>query len=98
MEQPKISTGKVEAEGRSFSAYLMEVENAVLAFFFEGESFRVGTLAIALPGSLKLSTQTTSSILVGYRNVNIARIAAEYLASKTGKIALASIFLKKEGG
>jgi hypothetical protein len=39
----------------------------------------------------------TSSVLLGDKNVISARMFAEYVASKKGKIALVSVYLDKVG-
>jgi len=51
-------------------------------------------LAVAIPQKEKLLGQPLSSVLLGDRNIIIARLLAENLAQKTGKIALASVFAK----
>ena len=94
LSQPQITVKSITLEGRTYTGYLMEMENAVLGFFYEGEAMRLGTLAIAIPTPQPL-TRTTSTILLGHKNVNIARIVAEYLAAKKNKISLASIYLKE---
>lgn len=86
----------LEREGRLFTAYLLELENAIIGFFCEGEAVKLGTLALALPQRFPSPGQPASSLLIGYRSSNIARISAEYLANKTGKIAVASVFLRKD--
>jgi hypothetical protein len=94
--EPKIRRETLSRHGRNFTAYLIELENAIIGFFFEEEACRLGTLALALPRSLQPPSLGSSSVLIGHKNVNIARILAEYLSSKYGKISLASVFLRKE--
>jgi len=94
--EPKIRRETLSRQGRTFTVYLLELENAVVSFFFEEEKFRLGTLALALPRTLQPPGLGSSSILLGHKNINIARILAEYLSSRYGKLSLASVFLQKE--
>jgi hypothetical protein len=54
-------------------------------------------LAIAVPKPQDLLGTVTSSVLVGNKNVISARMFAEYVASKKGKIAMVSVYLDKLG-
>lgn len=56
---------------------------------------KLGTLAVAVPNPKDLVGSVTSSLLLGDRNVISARMFAEYTASKKGKIAIASVYLKR---
>jgi len=58
---------------------------------------KLGTLAIAVPKPKDMLGQATSSVLLGDKNVISARMFAEYVASKKGKIALVSVYLDKVG-
>jgi len=58
---------------------------------------KLGTLAIAVPKAKDLVGTATSSVLLGDKNVISARMFAEYVASKMGKIALVSVYLEKVG-
>ena len=95
--EPKIRCETLSKQGRTFTVYLLELENAVVSFFFEEGGSKLGTLALALPkASLQPLGLGGSSILLGYKNVNITRILAEYLSSRYGKLSLTSVFLQKE--
>ncbi|MEM2917314.1 MAG: hypothetical protein QXN63_03040 [Candidatus Bathyarchaeia archaeon] len=74
-----------------FLAVYLETKNACLVLLSEAED-RLGTLAIALPQTAERTS--LSSVLLGERNVTTARILAERLSLKTGKIALVSVFIK----
>jgi len=50
---------------------------------------------VALPQAERLLGPPVSSVLLGDRNIIVARMLAERLAAKTGKIALASVFTRK---
>src|SRR4030042_16378 len=56
---------------------------------------RLGTLAIAVPKPKDLLGPVTSSVLVGDKNAVSARMFAEYVAAKKGKIALVSVYLER---
>lgn len=56
---------------------------------------KLGTLAIAVPKAKDMLGTVTSSVLLGDRNVISARMFAEYVASKKGKIAVVSVYLEK---
>jgi hypothetical protein len=81
---------KLEVNSRFFRINLFQLENAVVAFFFE-ERVRMGTVAIAMPGTGEVAVGR-SSVLVGGRYMMTTRALAERLAAKTGKIALVSLF------
>ncbi|WP_309492227.1 hypothetical protein [Candidatus Hecatella orcuttiae] len=92
---PQALSKTVELEGRKFSVYIFELDNAILSFFFEGEKTKLGTLAVATP-PIPPSAPHSSSLLLGYKNSHLARVLAEYLAAKWGKTALASVFIPQE--
>jgi len=81
---------KLEVNSRSFRVNLVQLENAVVAFMFE-ERMRMGTVAIAMPGTGEVAVGR-SSVLVGGKYLMTTRALAERLAAKTGKIALVSLF------
>ncbi len=81
---------KLEVNSRVFRINSMQLENAVVAFFFE-ERMRMGTVAIAMPGTGEVAVGR-SSVLVGGKYMMTTRALAERLAAKTGKIALISLF------
>ena len=76
-----------------FLAVYMEAKNACLILLSESED-KLGTVAIAVPKLRDLPGPAPSSILLGDKNAISARMFAEYVASKKGKIALVSIFLE----
>lgn len=78
-----------EEGGRIFRLSLLELSNAVLAFFYEG-SMKLGTLAVALPG-LGETHVTTSSILLGGKYLLSARALAERVAGAFKKMSLVSV-------
>ena len=56
---------------------------------------KLGTMAIAVPKTKDSVGTVTSSVLLGDRNVISARMFAEYVASKKGKIGVVSVYLDK---
>jgi hypothetical protein len=72
----------------------METKNSCLILLSEKED-KLGTLAISVPKQGDLPSLPTSSILLGDRYAITARMFAEYVAGKKGKIALVSIYLEK---
>jgi hypothetical protein len=82
----------VEGDASFFAVYI-ETKNANQLYLSEGED-KLGTLAVAIPQPDKLVGPPLSSVLLGDRNVTIARVLAELLAQKTKKIGLVSVFTK----
>lgn len=80
----------LEVNSRTFRVNYAQFENAVVAFFFE-DRMRIGTLAIAMPGTGEVAVGR-SSVLVGGKYLMTSRALAERLAGKSGRIALVSLF------
>ena len=93
MSRAKIVKEEMVERDLSFFAVFIETENASQLFLSEGKD-RLGTLAVAIPQQQKLVGPPISSILLGDRNIMIARILAELLAQTTKKMALVSVFTK----
>lgn len=81
---------KLQVNSRSFRIRFAQLENAIVAFFFE-ERFRMGTVAIAMPGTGEVAVGR-SSVLIGGKYMMTTRALAERLAGRTGKMALVSLF------
>lgn len=96
MSRAKIVQEKIIERDTLFLAISIETENANLVLFSEGED-QLGTLALAIPPKGRMVGPPLSSILLGDRNVMIARILAERLAERMKKIALVSVFIKTFG-
>jgi hypothetical protein len=90
----EIMQREVMYEGSKFCVVRLQTKNANLLLLSEGED-QLGTLAVALPQQKKMLGPPVSSILLGDRNAVIARMIAERLAHKTGKLGLASVFTAK---
>lgn len=93
MPRVKIVQEEIRENKTLFCAIGLETKNANLLLLSEEED-QLGTLAVALPQAERMLGPPVSSILLGDRNVVVARMLAESLAQKTGKIALASVFAK----
>jgi hypothetical protein len=81
---------RMQVNSRTFRLHYVELENAVVAFFLE-ERTRLGTVAIAMPGSGEIASGR-SSVLVGGKYIMTTRALAEKLAGKKGKISVVSLF------
>lgn len=93
MERAKIVKDEIIEQNMRFLAVYMETKNSCLILLSENED-KLGTLAIAVPKPRDLIGPASSSILLGDKNAISARMFAEYLASRKGKIALVSIYLE----
>ncbi len=96
MERAKVIKDELLEQDTRFLAVYVEAKNSCLIMLSEKED-RLGTLAIAVPKPQDLLGTVTSSVLVGNKNVISARMFAEYVASKKGKIAMVSVYLDKLG-
>jgi len=93
MERARVVKDEIIEQGRHFLAVYIEAKNSCLVLLSERED-KLGTLAIAVPRPKDLLGPPSSSILVGDRNAISARMFAEDLAARKGKIALVSIYLE----
>lgn len=93
MERAKIVKEEMLDGNRRFLAIYLESKNSCMIMVSEKED-KLGTLAIAVPNPKNIIGSVTSSVLLGDRNMISARMFAEHLASKKGKIALASVYLE----
>jgi hypothetical protein len=87
-----FKNASMEKNGRVFLLSLLELSNAVLAFFYE-RNMKLGTLAIALPAPAN-SQVVTSSILLGGKHMLSARALAVRIAGVFGKMSLASVHVE----
>ena len=76
-----------------FLAVYVEAKNSVMIMLSEKED-KMGTLAIAVPKPREVGS-VTSSVLLGDKHVISARMFAEYVAGKKGKIAVVSVYLER---
>ena len=85
-----LQEASLQVNSRTFKLCHVELENAILAFFFEDHA-RMGTVAIAMPGFGETAAGR-SSILVGSKYMMSTRALAEKLAGKTGKVTIISLY------
>ena len=80
--------GSREHNGVTFNIKLLPLDNAVMAFFYEGE-MKLGTLAFSMPftGEDRVGK---SSVLLGGKYLIASRSLSERLAAKYNKISLVS--------
>lgn len=95
MERAKVIKEELLEQDTLFLAVYVEAKNSIMIMLSEKED-KLGTMAIAVP-KFKEVGQVTSSILLGDRNVISARMFAEHVAAKKGKIAMVSVYLEKVG-
>jgi hypothetical protein len=96
LERAKVTKEEILQQDTRFLAVYVESKNSCMIMLSEKED-KLGTLAIAVPKAKDLVGTATSSVLLGDKNVISARMFAEYVASKMGKIALVSVYLDKVG-
>jgi len=96
LSQEKVLREKLEARDAVFTSTYLAMRNASLMFLSEGED-RLGTLAVAMPPAEGRLGPPLSSVLLGDRNMMLARILAERLAKETGRLALVSVFVQTFG-
>ena len=94
MERAKVTKEELLEQDTRFLAVYVEAKNSCMIMLSEKED-KLGTLAIAVPKPKDMVGVATSSVLLGDKNVISARMFAEYVASKKGKIALVSVYLDK---
>lgn len=86
----------VERDSVVHKVSLLTMDNAVLAFFYDG-TMRIGTLAISTPG-LRGGAVGTSSVLLGGKYMIAARALAERVAAIFNKMGLVSLNTKLAEG
>ena len=87
MTAPEFVSEEVRAGGVGLRGSVLNMKNAVVAFFWEGGEMRLGTLSVAIPGGV-------SSTIMGVRDSIIGRMLAERIAERVGKVAVVSVYLK----
>ena len=93
MERAKVVKEELQQQGVNFLAVYVEAKNSIMIMLSEKED-KLGTMAIAVPKPKDLLGSVTSSVLLGDKNMISARMFAEYVASKKGKIAMVSVYLE----
>ena len=93
MSRAKITKEELTVNDGTFYSVYIETKNANQLFLSETED-KLGTLAVAMPQPKNMVGSPLSSVLLGDRNIMIARLLAELLAQKCNKISLVSVFVK----
>src|SRR3989337_3151017 len=93
-DRAKVIKEELVEQDTRFLAVYVEANKSCLVLLSERED-KLGTLAIAVPKPKDLLGPVTSSVLLGDKNAVSARMFAEYVASKKGKIAMVSVYLEK---
>jgi len=96
MERAKVVKEELLERDMRFLAVYVEAKNSIMIMLSEKDD-KLGTMAIAVPKPKDILGQVTSSVLLGDKNVISARMFAEYVAAKKGKIAVVSVYLDKVG-
>ena len=94
MDRARVLKEELDHQDTRFLAVYVESKNSCMVMLSEKED-KLGTMAIAVPKPQNMVGSVTSSILLGDRNIISARMFAEYVASKKGKIAVVSVYLEK---
>jgi len=94
VERAKVIKEELTEQDTRFLAVYVEAKNSCMIMLSEKED-KLGTLAIAVPKPKDMVGAATSSVLLGDKNVISARMFAEYVAARKGKIALVSVYLDK---
>jgi hypothetical protein len=90
----KVIKEELVEQDTRFLAVYVEAKNSCLILLSERED-KLGTLAVAVPKPKDLLGPVSSSVLLGDKNAVSARMFAELVAAKKGKIALVSIYLDR---
>jgi len=90
----KVVKEELVEQDTRFLAVYVEAKNSCLILLSEDED-KLGTLAVAVPKPRDLLGPVSSSVLLGDRNAISARMFAEFVASRKGKIALVSVYLNR---
>ncbi|MCW3980041.1 MAG: hypothetical protein NWF11_01030 [Candidatus Bathyarchaeota archaeon] len=94
MTRARIVKEEIMDKDNRFLAIYVDTGNAALVLLSETED-QLGTLAASVPSTSGIQfQQSLSSVLLGDRNTTTARMLAERLAAKSGKIGLVSVHLK----
>src|SRR5207237_4319951 len=84
-----LQEASLEREGKVHKVDLFQMDNAVLAFCYEG-TMKFGTLAVSTPG-LTEGVVGTSSVLLGGKYLIAARALAERSTAIFKKMSLVSL-------
>ena len=95
-DRANVVKEEIRQQDTRFLAVYVEAKNSIMVMLSEKED-KLGTMAIAVPKPRDMVGSVTSSVLIGDKHVISARMFAEYIASKKGKIAMVSVYLERIG-
>lgn len=95
-DRANVVKEEIQQHDTRFLAVYVEAKNSIMVMLSEKED-KLGTMAIAVPKPRDMVGSVTSSVLIGDKHVISARMFAEYIASKKGKIAMVSVYLERIG-
>lgn len=93
MERANVVKEEIQQQDTRFLAVYVEAKNSIMIMLSEKED-KLGTMAIAVPKPRDMVGSVTSSVLIGDKHIISARMFAEYVAAKKGKIAMVSVYLE----
>jgi hypothetical protein len=94
LERANVIKEEIQQQDTRFLAVYVEAKNSIMIMLSEKED-KLGTMAIAVPKPRDLVGSVTSQVLVGNKHIISARMFAEYVAAKKGKIAMVSVYLER---
>jgi hypothetical protein len=94
MERAKVVKEELFEQDTRFLAVYVETKNSCVIMLSEKED-KLGTMAISVPKPANMLGPVSSQVLLGDKNAVSARMFAEYVAAKKGKIAMVSVYLDK---
>ncbi len=92
-ERANVIKEEIQQQETRFLAVYVEARNSIMIMLSEKED-KLGTMAIAVPKPRDMVGSVTSSVLIGDKHIISARMFAEYVAAKKGKIAMVSVYLE----
>ncbi len=93
-ERANVIKEEIVENDNHFLAVYVEAKNSCLVLLSERED-KLGTMAIAVPKPPYLLGSVSSSLLTGDKFAITARLFAEHVAAKKGKIAVVSVYLER---
>jgi hypothetical protein len=93
-ERANVIKEEIVENDNHFLAVYVEAKNSCLVLLSERED-KLGTMAIAVPKPPYLLGSVSSSLLTGDKFAITARLFAEHIAAKKGKIAVVSVYLER---
>jgi hypothetical protein len=93
-DRANVVKEEIQQQDIRFLAVYVEAKNSIMIMLSEKDD-KLGTMAIAVPKPRDMIGSVTSSVLMGDKNIISARMFAEYIAAKKGKIAVVSVYLER---